>query len=109
MPDGPLNPMPDGVRVAIRLAPRAKADRIVAVAMAGDGAHVLKASVRAPARDGRANDALLRLLAETWQLPRRDLAIVVGVASRQKTVHIAGDPRLLLPRLSSLIATLPVL
>jgi uncharacterized protein YggU (UPF0235/DUF167 family) len=40
-------------------------------------------------------------------LPRRDLAIVAGAASRHKTVRVAGDPQLLLDRLGTLIAALP--
>lgn len=64
-------------------------------------------SVKEPAEDGRANEALLQLLARTWQLPRSDLAIVAGAASRQKIVHISGDPRQLLEHLTSLIAALP--
>lgn len=35
------------------------------------------------------------------------LAIVGDAASRQKTVHISADPRLLLDRLGALVATLP--
>ena len=68
---------------------------------------MLKASVTEPPENGRANEALLRLLARAWRLPRRDLAIVAGAASRQKTVHISGEPRQLLERLGRLIAALP--
>jgi uncharacterized protein YggU (UPF0235/DUF167 family) len=63
--------------------------------------------VRAPPEDGRANEALLRLLAREWRLPRRDLSIVAGAASRYKTVHVAGDPRQLADRLAVLIAAEP--
>ncbi len=93
--------------MAIRLTPRAKADRLVALAAAAGGGQVVKASVTAPAQDGRANEALLGLLANAWRVPRRDLAIVAGAASRHKTVRVAGDPQLLLDRLGSLIAALP--
>ena len=105
--DGPLTPMRDGVRVAIRLTPRAKADRSVSVVAAAGGRRVVKASVAAPAEDGRANEALLQLLADAWRVPRRDLAILTGAASRQKTVRISGDPQPLLERLGVLIAALP--
>ena len=107
MADGPLIPTRDGLRVAVRLTPRAKADRLLAVASAADGRPVVKASVTAPAADGRANEALLQLLARAWRLPRRNLAIVAGAASRHKWVRVAGDPRRLLDRLSALIAALP--
>jgi hypothetical protein len=107
LPEGPLRPTRDGVRVAIRLTPRARADRVVSLAAAAGGGCVVKPSVTAPAQDGRANEALLRLLATTWRVPRRDLAIVAGAASRHKTVRISGDPQPLLDRLGALIATLP--
>jgi uncharacterized protein len=96
-----------GVRVAIRLTPRAKADRLIAVGAGAGGGQVLKASVTEPPEDGRANDALLRLLARACRLPCRDLAVIAGAASRQKTVQVSGDPQPLFERLGALIATLP--
>jgi uncharacterized protein (TIGR00251 family) len=105
--NGPLIEVSDGVRVPIHLQPRGRVDRVIGVAAAAGGGRVIKVSVKEPAEDGRANEALLQLLARTWQLPRSDLAIVAGAASRQKIVHISGDPRQLLEHLTSLIAALP--
>ena len=68
---------------------------------------MLKASVIAPAEGGRANEALLQLLARAWHLPRRDLSIVAGAASRNKAVRIAGDPRQLIDKIAPEIAGLP--
>ena len=93
--------------MAIRLTPRARADRLDGILRAADGAPLLKASVTAPPADGRANDALLALLAKSWGVPRRDLAIVGGAKSRNKTVHVAGDPAALLRRLAALFAAMP--
>jgi uncharacterized protein len=107
LPDGPLTVTGDGLRVLIRLSPRAKADRLLAVAGTAEGGHVVKASVTAPPEGGRANEALLQLLARVWRLPRRDLTIVAGTASRNKTVGIAGDPGRLFARLAGEIARLP--
>ena len=109
MADDPLTPARDGLRVAIRLTPGAKADRVLAVAATAEGRRVVRASVTAPPEDGRANEALLQLLARVWQRSRRDLAIVAGVAGRRKTVSVAGDPQDLSDRLGALIATLPCL
>jgi uncharacterized protein (TIGR00251 family) len=94
------------VRIAVRLTPRARADRLDGVAHLSDGAAVLKVSVTAPPADGRANEALLRLLAKEWDVPRRDLAIVVGHKSRNKAIGVAGDPALLLKRLGAALASL---
>jgi hypothetical protein len=96
-----------GVRVAIRLTPRARADRLDGIARLADGVPVLKVSVTAPPVEGRANDALLQLLAKEWNVPRRDLAIVGGLKSRSKTVRIAGEPAFLLKRLGAALAALP--
>ena len=94
----------DGLRVAVRLSPRAKADRLLAVAAGGQA---IRVSVAAPPKDGRANEALLRLLARTWHIPRRDLSIHSGAASRDKVVRIAGDSRRLAEKLAAALVGLP--
>lgn len=95
------------MRVAVRLTPRGRADRIDAIACLADGTPVLKASVAAPPEDGRANAALLRLLAAEWGLARRDLTLAAGAKSRNKSVHIAGDPAALAERIGAALAALP--
>ncbi len=97
----------DGVRVAIRLSPRSRSDRLVAVAASAAGGHVLKATVAAPAEAGRANEALLQLLARAWHIPRRDLSIIAGSTSRNKIVRVVGDPQRLVERVAFEIARLP--
>jgi uncharacterized protein len=97
----------DGLRIAIRLSPRARSNRLLGIAAAAEGGRVVRASVIAPTEDGRANEALLRLLARAWRVPRRDLSIVSGAASRNKIVRVAGDPHRLIARLSRQIASFP--
>ena len=89
------------------MTPRARIDRLDRIVRAADGAPMLKASVTAPPAEGRANDALLALLAKSWGVPRRDLALVSGAKSRNKTVHVAGEPAELLKRLAVLLAGPP--
>jgi uncharacterized protein len=100
--DLPLKSVVDGVHIAVRLTPRARTERINGVV-----AGTLKVSVTAPPSENRANDALLRLLAREWRLPRRDLSIAAGAKSRNKLVHIAGASAELLRRLGKAIATRP--
>jgi uncharacterized protein (TIGR00251 family) len=95
------------VRVAIRVSPRSKADRLVGIARDADGGRVLKATLAAPAEGGRANRALLQLLARSWQLAPRDLSIDRGARSRNKVVHIAGDARQLHAKITPEIVRLP--
>ena len=99
--------MPDGVRVAIWVTPRAARDRLVGLAATAAGGTVLKVAVSAPPEAGRANEALLRLLAQAWHLRRAELELVAGAARRDKLVHIAGDPGLLTKRLAAALAALP--
>lgn len=68
---------------------------------------MLKVSVTAPPAENRANIALTELLAKEWRVPKRDIAIVGGPKSRDKLVHLTGDPAALLKRIEPLLAALP--
>ena len=60
---------------------------------------VLKVRVMAPAVEGAANNALIRLLAEEIGVSRRDVRIVAGAGSRQKLVVVDGvDPEDIIAR-----------
>ncbi len=76
------------VRFAVRLTPRSAVERVEDVA---DG--VLKVRVMAPAVEGGANNALIRLLADELGIARRDVRIVAGASSRQKLVVVEGVDR----------------
>ena len=75
-------------RVRLRVSPGAR--RCELVGRHGDG---WKVRVTAPPEDGRANDALLNLLAKRLDLPRRSLSIVSGHTSREKVVRLDGIGR----------------
>jgi hypothetical protein len=49
--------------------------------------------VAAPPEGGKANEALLDLLARTLDVPRRSIALAAGEASRDKVVVLAGLTR----------------
>ena len=89
----------DGVHIAVRLTPQARAERL-------DGVEYgrLKILVTAAPAENRANEALLRLLACLCRLPRRDLSIILGSKSRNKVVRVAGEPTELMRRLTPLIS-----
>jgi uncharacterized protein YggU (UPF0235/DUF167 family) len=76
------------VRFTVRLTPRAGADRIDGVI---DG--MLRARVAAPAVDGAANAALLRLLATELGVPRSDVQLIAGATARRKIIAIKGMDR----------------
>lgn len=95
------------MRVAVRLTPRGRGDRIEGIVRGAEATAALKVSVSAPPAEGRANDALLQLLAKEWGIARRDLAVVAGHKSRNKIVHVAGQPGALMKRLGATLAKLP--
>jgi uncharacterized protein len=82
---------PGGVTVAVRVTPRGGRDAIEGIERRADGQCVLKARVRAAASEGKANDALIKLLARALAVPPRDVSLLAGTTSRIKRVAIAGD------------------
>jgi uncharacterized protein len=92
----PFKPSADGIRVAVRLTPGAAADRIQGTALEADGTLSLKCAVGAVAIEGKANAALVKLLAKSWRLPKSSIALVRGQRARRKLLHLAGDPAALL-------------
>ena len=69
----------------VHLTPRSARDEVLG--LKGD---VLRARVMAPPVEGRANEALLRLLAGVLGVPRASLRIVRGQRSREKLVAVEG-------------------
>ena len=60
---------------------------------------ILRARVAAPAIEGAANQALLRLLADELDIPKRDVRLIAGAASRTKLIVIEGvDSEVILER-----------
>jgi len=91
----PIRRHADGITVTVRLTPKAGADRIDGVAADGAGGSALKARVTAAPESGKANAALIKLLAKTWKLPKSAITITGGAKDRNKIVHVAGDPAML--------------
>ncbi len=91
----------DGVRIALRLTPKASRNRIGPVAREADGATAFKAQVTAPPEDGKANAALVKLVAKKLGVAKSRIAIARGATSRRKILHVAGDARALMAQLES--------
>ena len=74
------------VRLTVHVQPKASENRVVGFDEAGR----LKVRVSVAPTDGKANEAVVRLLAETLGVPRRQVEIERGHTSRTKRVRIAG-------------------
>jgi uncharacterized protein YggU (UPF0235/DUF167 family) len=87
---GPFATTDRGLRVVVRLTPRAGRDALEGVVTRGDGAgaEVLKASVRAAPEDGAANQALIRLIAKSASVAPSRVRLERGAASRLKVILI---------------------
>ncbi len=88
-----------GVRVAIRVTPKASRNAVTGLAREADGAAVLKIAVTAVPESGKANAAVIRLLAKQWGVPRTAIAVVAGAGDRRKLLQVEGDPAELAERL----------
>lgn len=77
-------------RLFVRLTPGAAQDRLDGWDSDPEGRPVLKARVRARPVEGKANDALVRLVAEALALPRGAVSMVQGDRSRIKRLEITG-------------------
>lgn len=90
LPDLPVSADPDGgCLVSVRLTPKASRARIEGIARDADGRSWLKVSVTAVPENGKANAALIALLAKAWRLPKGSLAVTAGATARRKTLRIA--------------------
>lgn len=72
-------------RLTIKAVPGSRVDSVDGVL--GDA---IKIRLRAPAVDGKANRALLDLLARRLDLHTRDIRLVTGQTARRKIIEIAG-------------------
>lgn len=84
------------MRVRLKVNPRASANRVTGVEAAGDGAVVLKVAVTAAPEGGKANRALIKILARQWRLPKSSLGITAGAGDRRKTLLVEGDTAILM-------------
>jgi uncharacterized protein (TIGR00251 family) len=74
-----------GCTLNVRVHPGARRNAIIGI---HDGA--LKISLATPPTDGRANAALIALLAEALNIPRAAITLTNGATSRSKTLHLEG-------------------
>ncbi len=82
----------DHLRLSVRLTPNAGRNVIEGVETRADGETFLKARVTAAPEGGKANRALILLLAEQLHLPKSTISLLSGETARKKILRIDGDP-----------------
>jgi len=94
---------PDGLRIALRVTPKARRAAIGPVQERPDGAR-LQIAVQAPPEDGKANAAVVALLADALGVPKGRIDVIQGAAGRLKLVSVGGDGQALADRLAALLS-----
>lgn len=97
----PFRASPDGVRVRLKVTPKAKRAGIGGLLEEPDGGKALKVSVTAAPEDGKANEAVIALLAKEWGVAKSAISVVSGATDRRKLMEIRGPSQELLARLQS--------
>ena len=82
---------PDRLVLFVRLTPKGGRDAIDGVETGADGKTYLKARVSAPPEDGKANAALIALIAKVSGVAKSSVSLISGDTSRLKQVAIAVD------------------
>jgi len=80
-----LREVPGGVELRVWVQPGATRSGIV-----GLRDEALKIRIAAPAREGRANQALVEFLAEFLGLPKSQISIIRGEKTREKVLFLRG-------------------
>jgi len=80
------------MRFAVRLTPKGGRDAVEGWIAGADGAKLLKVRVAAPPEAGKANEALIALLAKALGVAKRDIRIAGGETVRTKWIEVDGDP-----------------
>lgn len=90
---------PGASRFSVKLTPKSGRNAIEGWRMDGSGKHVLKARVAAAPENGKANDALIALLADALDIGTSKVRIVSGMSSRTKTIEVEAAETLIAARL----------
>jgi uncharacterized protein len=101
----PIVQTSSGITLKVRLTPKSSRDAIEGLEDFG-GETVLKARVRALPEAGRANAALVKLIAAWLELPASRVSVAQGTKSRLKHVAIEGDASELIRLIETRLAAL---
>ncbi|WP_274532590.1 DUF167 family protein [Devosia sp. Root685] len=85
-----FRPTPEGLLMFLRVTPNAGRDAIDGAESRDDGSTVLRIRVSAVPDKGKANAAVIALLAKPLGVPKSSISLVSGDTARMKTVLISA-------------------
>lgn len=82
------NPPSPDLTIMLHVIPKSSKNEVAGWVDSADGAQSLKGKVTAAPEDGKANKAVLGLLAKYWGCAKADIALVSGATNRHKRLKI---------------------
>jgi len=92
------------VLINLRVTPKAASARIGSVGEDAQGWRFLRVHVTEAPEKGKANAAVVKLIAKACRLPKSVIEVVSGESDRNKTVAVRGEPEALMTLLQALSA-----
>lgn len=89
--------------ISLRVTPKAASARIGGVGEDAQGRRFLRVHVTEAPEKGKANAAVVKLIARAWRLPKSVIEVVSGESDRNKTVAVRGEPEALMAQLQSFL------
>jgi uncharacterized protein (TIGR00251 family) len=106
-PDGgvsrPYQVFADHLVLAVRLTPNGGRDHVDGLELDADGRAHLKVRVSVVPEKGKANKALIALVAKSCGLPKSSVSLVSGDTSRKKILRIDAEPEDVIRKLDLLL------
>lgn len=79
------------MKISVKVIPNAKQNEVVDDAFDLLGARILKVKVNQPPEDGRANKAVIEILADYFKVKKSAIVIITGETSRNKIIEIKDN------------------
>jgi uncharacterized protein len=97
----PFRQAPGGLELRCKVTPKAGRDRLAGLAPGPGGETWLAVKVGAPPEDGKANEAVMRLIAKQLGIAVSRVSLRAGATARWKTLMVDADPATVEARLAA--------
>lgn len=98
----PWRAVADGIELFLRATPNAGVNRIDGIETRDDGSCVLRVRVTAAPDKGKANKAVIALIADKFAIAKSLVTLKSGESARLKLLHLAGNPAALAAKAKNL-------
>lgn len=95
------------MRLRLKVAPKARRNAVGGWLDEPDGSKSLKVAVTAAPEDGKANAAVVALLAREWGVAKSAISVVSGATDRRKIVDIRGQSAELMQTIEAWLGSRP--